>query len=325
MHDSSAVKEYLRLHGVDNVLDLDHEELEQQYVKTVREGIDYYRSLLYEGNVHFSPPKHDVIEALKKVQTIDEMFQTLYDFLHMFTPTDLIAFMSELKMPVPYRRLKNIITIVHARVQDEILDNIKRDLRDFPKQERETLIAYYESKRNDIIGLENLHEKYKSSGTLAYLRSTAETKLDIMQTFLSKDLELEYKPYYDNSKEKRTLVSKILEISGIYTKQELFDMKIADLQSTYNEIMQQVLQKEKEQKLMRKYIEAFEDSAGITEEEFKGYCQDMREDLSEDLVNEIINYFTTRNHFIANKINNVLSGKGMNNLMSPSALMGDHL
>lgn len=325
MHDSLMVKEYLRLHGVDNVLDLDHEELEKEYEKTVHEGYRYYQSLINDGGgvEFYAPPREDVVAALKKVQTIDEMYDTCYKFLFLYIPTDLIAFMAELKMPVPYSRLKKIIDIIHARVQDEVLDNIKLDLESLPRQEMETLIAHYESMRGNIAELQRIHEKYKSSGMLDYIRSMAEMKLDIVQSFMPKDMEMEYKPFYDNSKEKRTLVSKILAISGIYTKQELFDMKIAELQETYDEIMKQVLAKEREQKLLRKYIEIFEDSAGITEDKFKEYCKDMQEELSEENIHEIINYFTTRNHFISNKINNVLSGKDMNKMMSPTALMGD--
>lgn len=325
MHDSLMVKEYLRLHGVDNVLDLDHEELEKEYEKIVHEGYRYYESLLNDndGIEFYAPPREDVVAALKRVDTIDEMYDTCYKFLFIYVPTDLIAFMAELKMPVPYSRLKRIVDIIHARVQDEVLDDIKLDLESLPKQERETLIAHYESMRNNIVELQRIHEKYKNSGTLEYIRSMAETKLGIIETFMARDMESEYKPFYDNSKEKRTLVSKILAISGIYTKQELFDMKIADLQSTYDEIMKQVLQKEKEQKLMKKYIEIFEDSAGITEDKFKEHCKEMQEELPDDIVQEIINYFTTRNHFISNKINNVLSGKDMNKMMSPAALMGD--
>ena len=321
MHDSIALKEYLRTHGVDNVVDLGLEELQTEYERIVREGISYYRNLLQEENSEIEfleAKKRDVIDVLKQAQTTDDIYDILYEFLHTYMPTDLIAFMAEIKMPVPYTRLQKIIAIVHARVQDEVLDKIKSDLESLPPQERETLIAHYESMRNDVLWLEKLHNRYKSSGTLEYLRSTAETKLNIMQTFLSRDLESEYKPFYDNSKEKRTLIAKILEISGIYTKNELFDMKIADLQATYDEIMQQVLQKEREQKLMRRYIELFEDSAGITEDEFKGHCKDMQDSLPDDIIGEIISHFTTRNHFIANKINNVLSGKSMNK--APSAM-----
>lgn len=315
MNDSIALKEYLRTHGVNNVIDLGLEELQVEYERVVREGIAYYHNLLQEENstIEFlEAKKRDVIDALKQAQTTDDIYDILYEFLHSYMPTDLIAFMAEIKMPVPYTRLQKIIAIVHARVQDEVLDNIKSDLENLPAQERETLISHYEDMRDDILSLEKLHNKYKSSGTLEYLRTTAETKLHIMQTFLSKDLESEYKPFYDNSKEKRTLIAKILEISGIYSKSELFDMKIADLQTTYDEIMQQVLQKEREQKLMKRYIEIFEDSAGMTEEEFKAHCLDMQENLPDDIVSEIISHFTTRNHFIVNKINNVLSGKSMN-------------
>lgn len=325
MHDTAMVREYLRIHGVNNVLDLDHEELEKEYEKVVHESYRYYESLINDGgDVEFySPPKEDVVSTLKKVQTIDEMYDTCYRLLFLHIPTDLISFMSELKMPVPYSRLKKIIDIIHARVQDEVLDNIKLDLESLPRQERETLISHYEGMRGNVMALQNIHNKYKNSSTLDYIRSMAQIKLGIIESFLSRDLETEYKPFYDNTKEKRTLVSKILEISGIYTKQELFDMKIAELQSTYDEIMAQVLQKEKEQRLMKKYIEIFEDSAGITEDKFKEYCKDMQEELPEDIVGEIITYFTTRNHFISNKINNVLSGKDMNKMMSPAALMGD--
>lgn len=325
MHDSVMVKEYLRLHGINNVLDLDHEELEKEYSKVVHESYKYYQTLISDGSgvELYAPPREDVVSALKKVETIDEMYETCYKFLFTYIPTDLIAFMAELKMPVPYSRLKKIVAIIHARVQDEILDSIKLDLESLPQQERETLISHYESIRDNVIELQNIHEKYRSSGTIEYIKSMAETKLNIIQSFMPKELELEYKPFYDNTKEKRTLVNKILDISGIYTKQELFDMQIAELQSTYDEIMQQVMQKEKEQRLLRKYIEIFEDSAGITEEKFKEYCREMQEELTEENIHEIINYFTTRNHFISNKINNVLSGKDMNKMMSPSALMGD--
>lgn len=320
MNDSIALKEYLRVHGVDNVIDLGFEELQVEYERVVREGIAYYHNLLQEENSEIEfleAKKRDVIEVLKQARTTNDIYDILYEFLHTYMPTDLIAFMAEIKMPVPYVRLQKIISIVHARVQDEVLDIIKSDLDNLPPQERETLISHYESMRGDILFLEKLHNRYKSSGTLEYLRATAETKLHIMQTFLNKDLESEYKPFYDNSKEKRTLIAKILEISGIYTKNELFDMKIADLQATYDEIMQQVLQKEREQKLMKRYIELFEDSAGITEYEFKAHCRDMQENLPDDIVSEIITHFTTRNHFIANKINNVLAGKSMNKAPLP--------
>lgn len=330
MRDSVGVKEYLRVHGVDNVIDLSYEELKQEYEKTIRENISYYYSLFDTKNHDseflesiLNTKKRDVIDVLKQIQTIDEVYEVLYEFLHVYSPTDLVAFMAELKMPVSYTKLQKIIAIVYARVQDEILDSLKSDLENLPSQERETLIAHYEKMKNDITYLTKLHTKYQSPETLDYLRLTAETKLNIMQEFLSKDLETEYKPFYDNTKEKRTLVAKILEISGIYSKSELLDMKIADLQVTYDEIMQQVLQREREQKLMRRYIEIFEDSAGITEEEFKSHCNEMQAKLSQDTVGEIISHFTTLNHFIANKINNVLSGKSMNKQMSPSALMGD--
>ncbi len=312
MEDSMLVKEYLRVHGVDNVLELDHDELIKEYEKTIREGIKYYHDLLEEDDSamdFLEPKKRDVIEVLKKAQTTDEIYEILYEFLHVYTPTDLIAFMAEIKMPVPYTRLQRIIAIVHARVQEEVLDRIKVDLEALPPQERETLIAYYENMRDDIMSLAALHKKYRSAGTLEYLRSTAETKLNIMQSFLSKDLETEYKPFYDGSKEKRTLIGKILEISGIYTKNELFDMKIEELKVTHDEIMQQVLQKEREQQLIKKYIEIFEDFAGISEDEFKEYCYEMQDSTSEEIMSEIISHFTTKNHFISNKINNVLSSR----------------
>ncbi len=314
MEDSLIMKDYIRAHGVSNVLDLGLDELKEEYEKTIREGIKYYNDLLREddSNLEFLESKQkDVISVLKKAQTTDEIYEILYEFLYIYTPTDLIAFMAEIKMPVPYNRLQKIIAIVHARVQDEILDEIKRDLEFLPPQERETLITYYEGMRDDIISLSKLHKKYKSGGTLDYLRSIAEAKLTIMQSFLVKDLETEYKPFYDNSKEKRTLIGKILEISGIYTKNELFNMKINELQVTYDEIMQQVLQKEKEQQVIKKYIEIFEDFAGISEEEFKNYCYEMQDNVTEEMMGEIISHFTTRNHFITNKINNVLSGRSL--------------
>lgn len=316
MQDDAILKEYLKMHGVDNVLDLGYEELQEKYREVVYEGVSYYRGLLQGNDVELEildSEKKSAIDTLKNITEMDELYEKLHEFLHIYFPTDLIALMAELKMPVSYNRLRKIVSIVHSRVQDEVLDDIKLDLDSFPQQERETLISYYEGRRNDVVALQRLHAKYKSSSMLVdYLRSTAETKLSIMQTFLGKDLESEYKPFYDNSKEKQTLISKILEISGIYKKQELFDMKIAELQSTYQEIMAQVVQKEREQKLMKKYIEVFEDSAGITEEDFKSHCRDMQASLPDEIVHEIIGHFTTRNHFIANKITNVLSGKNMN-------------
>ncbi|RDU73650.1 hypothetical protein CQA66_00185 [Helicobacter aurati] len=321
MHDDVVIKEYLKFHGVENVLDLEFEELKEKYEQVVRDGVSYYRDILYSDDVDaeiLDIGKKDTVEALKKIENTEELYSKLHEFLYRYVPTDLIALMSELKMPVSYNRLRKIVAIVHAMVQDEILDTIKFDLHTFPQQERETLIAYYENQRDDIMMLQKLHAKYKSMGMLEYLRDTAETKLVIMQTFLPRDLESEYKPFYDNSKEKQTLISKILEISGIYTKQELFNMQIAQLQVTYQEIMEQVLQKEREQKLMKKYIEIFEDSAGITEYDFKLHCHEMQANLPSEIINEVINHFMTRNHFIANKINNVFSGKNIN--QAPQAL-----
>lgn len=321
MNDDLAIKEYIKFHGIDNVLDMEYDELKEQYEKVVREGVSYYFDILHGNDVDMeisSIDRKDTIEALKQVENTDELYEKLHDFLHTYNHTDLIALIVELKMPISYNRLRKIVYIVYSRVQDEVLDNIKMDLHTFPQQERETLIAYYETRRDDIMMLQSLHAKYKSLGMLEYLRGIAETKLLIMQTFLPKDLETEYKPFYDNGKEKQTLVSKILKISGIYSKQELFDMQIMELQGIYNEIVEQISQKERENKLIRKYIEIFEDSAGITEDEFKAYCHEMRENLSAEAISEVIGHFTTRNHFISNKINNVFSGKNVN--QAPEAL-----
>lgn len=312
MRDDLMTREYLKVHGIKNVADLNYEEMEEEYKRLVKEGLTYYYDLLKEQDSNseiLEPKKQDVVQVLKQIETIDELYATMYEFLHTHSPTDLIAFMAEFKMPVPYSRLQRIIAIIHARVQDEILDSIKNDLASLPAQERETLLAYYEGMRDDVIALEKLRNNYKSIGTLNYLRATAETKLNIMQNFASKDLETEYKPFYDNSKEKRTLIAKILKISGIYTKAELFQMKIAELEAIYQEIAQQIMEKEREHKMMRKYIEIFEDSAGMSESEFKAYCIEMYENGSEEFVNEVISHFSSRNHFIANKINNALSAR----------------
>lgn len=313
MRDSLSVKEYLRAHGVDNAVDLSFDELQEKYEQTVREGISHYHKLLNEDNPELESPLNDeekkgIIETLKGLKTTDEVYEALYEFMHTYQPADLMAFMAELSMPVPYGLLQRILSIIHSRLQDEMLDSIKKALGVIPAQERETLLAHYESMRNNTAKLSIVYNRLNSPSTLSYIQATAETKLNIIESFLTKDMEREYKPFYDNSKEKTTLIENILNISGIYSKAELFNMTIAELSENYDEIMIQTRQKERIEKLIRKYIEIFEEFATLPDSEFNSYCKEMAEVLDENAISEVIEHFSHKNHFISSKIRGIIYG-----------------
>ena len=61
MQDDAILKEYLKMHGVDNVLDLNYEELQEKYKEVVYEGVSYYRSLLQGNDVEL-----EILDSEKK-------------------------------------------------------------------------------------------------------------------------------------------------------------------------------------------------------------------------------------------------------------------
>lgn len=307
MYDEAVAKEYLRAHGISDIDRLSYDEINTAYEKCIREGIQYFNDSLKENKqIVVEEEARDINADLDNVKNMQDMYEMIYEYLHFYSPSDVVAFLAESKFSINYKKLNKIVSIVHARVQDELLDKIALDLENLPIQERETLLDYYEKNREDVVFLEEIHSRFRSESVVQYVQRLADAKLEIVKTHLPKHLESEYKPYYDNTTEKKQLALNILNISSIYSKERLFDMTIHELNNLYHTIVEQNKQKEKQNRILKKYIEIFEDYVNISDFEFKKNVEDAAKHLSEESMQELIGHFEYKNHFIANKILNII-------------------
>lgn len=309
MQDSLLIKNYLRFHGVENVSDLSYDEIQEAYEKCVREGVNYYNALLYGNDFLSEGEKLNVVEHISSVSNIDELYNMLYKWLHFYTPSDISAFMTDinLNIPINYIRLQNIVNVVFARVQEELIDKISLNIQTIPNEERQNLITYYETIRDDVVHLQKINKYYSSKSTIDYLRETSAIKFDIVKTHFSKNIEHEYKAYFDNTKEKKELVANILAITRVYTKNKLFDMTINELNEIYTYIIEQNKINETKQRLLRKYIDIFEEIPILSDNDFTSRLYDATNDLGENMLGELAIHFSQRNQFISNKINAFLA------------------
>lgn len=306
------MKEYLVAHGVQNVLNLSYEELQNAYSNTIKEELKHYNSLFQEdiGDDSLVFAESDDVNSILKVEITSPLqaHDHIYTLLHTYSPTDLISIMSDMKVSIPYMRLQRMIEVQHIRLQEELLDSINLELESLPEQERETLMFFYENIRKDVLYLAKIKERLKSKAVVDYLEDTAKLKLDILQSHLNKHIEYEYKPFFDNSDIKKEAIRRILAISGIYSKTELFDMQIDNLKELEQAILKQKAEDERVAKLTKKYIDVFDGIASLSEEEFQNICREVIDTLGYAILTEIASYYESRNpHYIANKINAFLN------------------
>ncbi|PAF43523.1 hypothetical protein BKH40_06870 [Helicobacter sp. 11S02629-2] len=303
------MREYIKAHGGD-YSKTDSEDLVKDYEDLVKENLSYYFDLIKDDDILQTSNiflEHKILQNdLASVKTVSDLYDVIHKHLKFYSPSDLASFIHEVNLPISSKQLLRIINIMHAMLQDELLDSIALELKDLPKEEEETLIHHYEGIREDVMALESACRKLSSAKTLEYVKDLTTIKLDIMQHYLPADMEDEYKPYYDNTKEKKDVINKILQISKIYSKAQLFDMNIKQLVDIKNTIVEQNRLTEKQRKSYKKYIEVFEDTANLSEEVFNENVRNALEALSNEQMSELLLYFNTRNHFILNKLNTAI-------------------
>ncbi|PAF49003.1 hypothetical protein BKH43_07490 [Helicobacter sp. 13S00401-1] len=309
MPDDASMREYLKAHGKSSDA-LDSEEIVKDYEELVKENIDYYFNLLKDDDILQTSNiflEHKTLQSdLASVKTVSDLYGIIYKHLKFYSPSDLASFIHEVNLPITSKQIIRIISLMHAMLQDELLDSINLELKDLPKEEEETLMHHYEGIRDDVMALESAYHKLSSKRTLEYVKQLTTMKLDIMQHYLPNEMEEEYKPYYDNTKEKKEVINKILQISKIYSKAQLFDMNIKQLVDIKNTIVEQNRLTEKQRKNYKKYIEIFEDTANLSEEVFNENVRNALELLTNEQLSELLLYFNTRNHFILNKLNTAI-------------------
>ena len=118
-------------------------------------------------------------------------------------------------------------------------------------------MLFIENNRGEVELLKDIFKQISDNKTMQNIGRVTNIKKLIISEFMPRDMEKNYKQFFNNSKDKQELVRRLRQISSAYSKKQLDDMTKEDLIDILNSIRQKEIDDKKDKDDYAKYLEAF--------------------------------------------------------------------
>lgn len=181
----------------------------------------------------------------------------------------------------------NILDIKYRQYQEIIIETIEKKLNFMPEEERATFMNFIEKNRDEIELLKGFLNQLENTKIADNINRISNIKKYIISSFLPDELEMNYKYFFNRSKDKQELIKRLREISNAYSKEQLDDMTKEDLIDILNSIKQKELNDKKDKDDFNKYYELFKKALYNDSQTFDRLVIQVLEDVSDDCLNNL--------------------------------------
>lgn len=250
----------LKNHGITNADSLNADELQARFMEITR---NWSRSF---ANFNLGIKQERSAESMEIADgTIKTKIKESSDFYAVFN--ELLAQYSYATIhevvanTLPSHKIEKallILEIKYRQYQEIIIEQIAQKIATFmPKEECATFMLFIENNRGEVELLKDIFKQISDNKTMQNIGRVTNIKKLIISEFMPRDMEKNYKQFFNNSKDKQELVRRLRRISNAYSKKQIDDMTKEDLIDILNSIRQKEIDDKKDKDDYAKYLEAF--------------------------------------------------------------------
>lgn len=301
-------------HTQEELDSLTQDEVIALYEREVRENTLQFLSYMNEDDFAVSSVLDEAdIGALKlKVRENAKNTLALIDVIKEgfddFSYSDVADILSLSVKNISALKLQRILRIAYREFQEILLDRIARKLKELPIEEYKVMMNHYEKIRNDTARLKSTIDELSDEKKRQQILDMAHFKLQIVRDFMPKSTFNDtYQEYLNNTPEKLKLVSEVLAITGMYSKNYLKNLPTEELEEIRAKLIEDKKQDERDHKIFTQYTQMLDESMyGSDEQEFSDVCIKIITSLNQKQILMISEYLNAKNPVYVNRFHTLL-------------------
>lgn len=295
----------LKNHGLEHVEKLSDEDLEEQFRKI---SLEWSKNII---NFNLGIKK-----SLDSIEVIDSKIKA-----KLAESRDFYSIFNELLIEYPYNSIRDSIVdciasqsiekallmleIKYKEYQEIIIETIEKKVTFMPKEEKVGFMNFIENNRDEMELLKDILSQLENNKISSNIDKITNIKKYILSEFMPKDLEKNYKQFFNASSDKQDLIKRLKEISNAYSKKQLDDMTKEDLIEILTSIKQKEIDDKKDKEDYAKYTELFkralyEDNSDA----FDSLVVQVLEDVSSDCLLSIKAHLRNEDPLFESKFQN---------------------
>lgn len=225
----------------------------------------------------------------KKIKESDDFYATFSELLWQYSYATIHEVVANALPAHTIEKALLVLDIKYRQYQEIIIEKIATKIATFmPQEECATFMLFIENNRNDVELLKDILTQLNDDKVANNISKITNTKKYIISEFMPRDMEKNYKQFFNNAKDKQELVRRLRGISSAYSKKQLDDMTKEDLIDILNSIRQKEMSDKKDAEDFKKYLEAFQ--LAIYEDDdnrFDALVIRVLEDVSNECLNKL--------------------------------------
>lgn len=247
----------LKNHGFTNIDKLSNEQLEAEFKKI---SIEWSKKFVANHlDIKQTKASLEIADSAIEARLKEEKdFYALFNALLVEYPFNAIyeVVLNTLHTAKVQKALM-ILEIKYRQYQENIIEQIKQKSTFMPKEEVASFMLFIENNRDEVELLKDILSQLNDDKIARSISQITNIKKYILSEFMPSDMEKNYKQFFNNSKDKQDLISRLRKISNAYSKKQLDDMTKEDLMDILNSIRQKELDDKKDKEDFEKYLVAF--------------------------------------------------------------------
>ena len=250
----------LKNHGVANVDSLNTDELQARFREVTR---NWSRNF---ANFNLGIKQEKTAESIEiadgaikaKIKKTDDFYSAFNEVLWQYSYATIHEVVANTLPAHKIEKALLILDIKYRQYQEIIIEQISQKIATFmPKEECASFMLFIENNRNEVELLKDILAQLNDNKISHNISKITNAKKYIISEFMPRDMEKNYKQFFNNAKDKQELVRRLRGISSAYSKKQLDDMTKEDLIDILNSIRQKEIDDKKDKDDYAKYLEAF--------------------------------------------------------------------
>lgn len=250
----------LKNHGITNADSLNADELQARFMEITRNWSRSFANFNLGIKQERSAESMEIADSTIKAK-IKESSDFYAVFNELLTQYSYATIHEVVANTLPAHKIEKallILEIKYRQYQEIIIEQIEQKIATFmPKEECATFMLFIENNRKEVELLKDILAQLNDNKTSHNISKITNAKKYIISEFMPRDMEKNYKQFFNNSKDKQELVRRLRRISNAYSKKQIDDMTKEDLIDILNSIRQKEIDDKKDKDDYAKYLEAF--------------------------------------------------------------------
>ncbi len=250
----------LKNHGVANVDGLSVDELQARFMEISRDWSKKFANFNLGIKQEKSTESIEIADATikSKIKDADDFYAVFNELLKQNSYATIHEVVANALPAHKIEKALLILEIKYRQYQEIIIEQIAQKIASFmPKEECASFMLFIENNRENVELLKSIFAQLSDSKITHNISNITNAKKYIISEFMPRDMEKNYKQFFNSAKDKQELVRRLRAISNAYSKKQIDDMTKEDLIDILNSIRQKELNDKKDREDYAKYMEAF--------------------------------------------------------------------